>query len=252
MNIFASRGCPYKCIYCYHDFMGEKYRHRSAENVMKEIRALYGRYKAPYFHFIDDEFVFDREFVSEFCVLIKDFSSEIGEKITWGCAGRVNLMTEELIVKMADSGCVLIGYGIESGSQKILDMIKKRVKVEKAKEAVNLTKKYLGWADCSFMIGYPGETKGTIRETIDFCKDLDLAPEVIFFLTPYPGTELYKMALEQGKIRNEEEYVLGLGEQGEKVRVNFTGFTDKELVGIQESMITELKAWNRVKHPEIA
>ena len=96
-------------------------------------------------------------------------------------------MTEDLVVAMADAGCVLIGYGIESGSQKILDFVNKQVSVEQAKKAIRLTKKHLGWADCSFMIGYPGETKETIQETIDFCKELDLAPEVIFFLTPYPG-----------------------------------------------------------------
>lgn len=250
MNLFASRGCPYKCIYCYHDFMGEKYRHRSPENIMKEIKILYERYRVSYFHFIDDEFVMNKDFVCRFCDLIKAFSAEIGQKLTWGCAGRVNLMTEELIIKMADGGCVLIGYGIESGSQKTLDLIKKQVTTEQAKEAIHLTKKYLGWADCSFMIGYPGETKETIQETIDFCKELDLDPEVIFFLTPYPRTELYDMALKEGKIKDEEAYILGLGEQGEKARVNFTDFTDNELVEMQEYMIRELKAWNKIKHPE--
>lgn len=251
LNIFATRGCPYKCIYCYHDFMGQGYRQRSAENVIKEIETLYEKYKVPYFHFIDDEFVMNKKFVLEFCHLLKSFSKKIGRKITWGCAGRVNLMTEDLVVAMADAGCVLIGYGIESGSQKILDFVNKQVSVEQAKKAIRLTKKHLGWADCSFMIGYPGETKETIQETIDFCKELDLAPEVIFFLTPYPGTELYRMALEQGKIKDEEEYILGLGEQGEKARVNFTDFSDQELSEIQSYMIEELKAWNIIKHSEV-
>lgn len=250
MNLFASRGCPYKCIYCYHDFMGERYRHRSPENVIKEIKVLYERYKVTYFHFIDDEFVMKKDFVSKFCDLIKTFSTEIGQKLTWGCAGRVNLMTEELVAKMANAGCVLIGYGIESGSQKILDLIKKKVTIEQAKEAIRLTKKYLGWADCSFMIGYPGETRVTIQETIDFCKELDLTPEVIFFLTPYPKTELYSMALKQGKIKDEEQYILNLGEQGEKIRVNFTDFSDEELLHIQGYMIKELNAWNELRHSE--
>lgn len=251
LNIFATRGCPYKCIYCYHDFMGQGYRQRSAENVIKEIEALYEKYKVPYFHFIDDEFVMNKKFVLEFCYLLKSFSKKIGRKITWGCAGRVNLMTEDLVVAMADAGCVLIGYGIESGSQRILDFINKQVSVEQAKKAIRLTKKHLGWADCSFMIGYPGETRETIQDTIDFCKELDLAPEVIFFLTPYPGTELYRIALRQGKIKDEEEYILGLGEQGEKVRVNFTDFSDQELFEIQSYMIKELKAWNKIKHSEV-
>lgn len=250
MNLYATRGCPYQCIYCYHDFMGQGYRHRSPENVISEIEVLYEKYKVLYFHFVDDEFVMNKNFIYEFCELLKAFSKEISQKITWGCVGRVNLMTEDLIATMTDAGCILIGYGIESGSQKMLDFIKKRVTVEQAKNAIRLTKKYLGWADCSFMIGYPGENRETIQETINFCKELELIPEVIFFITPYPGTELYTMALQQGKIEDEEEYILRLGEQGERVSVNFTNFSDEELLSLQEYMVKELNAWNKLKHPE--
>ncbi|MFA5369921.1 MAG: radical SAM protein [Candidatus Omnitrophota bacterium] len=217
---------------------------------MKEIRQLYGRYGVKYFHFIDDEFVVNRGFTLEFCRLMKEFSEEAGARITWGCAGRVNLMTEDMVIAMSRAGCVLIGYGIESGSQAMLDFIRKGVTVEQARKAVYLTRRHLGWADTSFMIGYPGETRQTIQETIDFCKGLDLIPEVIFFLTPYPGTRLYEMALNRGLIKNEEEYILSLGEQGEKIRINFTNFTDKELYEIQSGMIDELKAWNKVRHME--
>lgn len=248
MNLFATRGCPYKCIYCYHDFMGQGYRSRSPENIIREIKYLYSKYKVKYFHFIDDEFVMKKDFVYEFCELLKAFSNEIGQKITWGCAGRVNLMTEKLIATMVDAGCILICYGIESGSQKMLNVMKKNVTVEQAKEAITLTKKYLGWADCSFMVGTPGENLETIQETIDFCKELELSPEVIFFVTPYPGTELYEMALSQGKIIDEEEYILNLNEQGEKIMVNFTEFSDEELYHIQKEMIRELNAWNKIKH----
>lgn len=250
MNLYATRGCPYRCIYCYHDFMGQGYRYRSPGKIVDEIRVLYEKYKIPYFHFIDDEFVMKKDFVYEFCKEINSFSEEIGQKITWGCTGRVNLMTEELISTMVDAGCVIIGYGIETGSQRMLDLIKKQVTVQQAKKAIALTREYLGWADCSFMIGYPGETRESIQETIDFCKELDLTPEVIFFMTPYPGTELYSMALEQGKIKDEEEYLMGLGEQGEKIRINFTSFSDNELLDIQNQMVNDLKAWNKIKHPE--
>jgi len=248
MNLSATRGCPYQCIYCYHDFMGQGHRSRSAENIVKEIEFLHKKYNVAYFHFVDDEFVFNKEFILTFCRLMKDLRLKLGKELTWGCTGRVNLMNEGLLVAMAESGCTLIGYGIESASQKMLDLIKKRVTVQQAKNAIRLTKKYLGWADCSFMIGYPGEDKQTIQETVDFCKELDLTPEVIFFLTPYPGTELYRMALAQGKIMDEEKYVLGLGEQGEKIRVNFTNFSDGELSKIQIDMINELKAWNKIRH----
>lgn len=244
INLFATRGCPYKCIYCYHDFMGSGYRTRSPQNVLDEMKSLYQRYGVKYFHFIDDEFVMNKRFIYEFCRKVR----ESGLGFTWGCSGRVNLMTEDLIATMANSGCVLIGYGIESGSQKMLDIMRKRVTVEQAKQAVKLTQKYLGWADCSFMIGIPGETRETIQETIDFCKALNLVPEVVFFATPYPGTELYELAKAQGKIGDEEEYVLRLGEQGEQISANLTDFTDEELKAIKEKMVQELDAWNKIDH----
>lgn len=247
MNLNATRGCPYQCIYCYHDFMGSGYRHRSPKNIINEMRNLYDQYGVRYFHFIDDEFCLKKSFVFEFC---KELKGEFNKDVSWGCTGRVNLMTEDLIATMADSGCVLIGYGIESGSQRMLDTMKKGVTVQQAKDVIQLTKKYLGWADCSFMVGVPGENRETIHETIEFCKEVDLAPEVIFFTTPYPGTELYRMALQQGKIKDEEEYILNLGEQGEKIRVNFSELTDEELWEAQEYMIKELNAWNKIKHPE--
>lgn len=250
MNLYATRGCPYNCIYCYHDFMGHGYRMRSPGNIINEIETLHKKYGVPYFHFIDDEFVVSRDFVFKFCREMKDLMARLGCKLTWGCTGRANLVTEELVAAMADAGCVLIGYGIESGSQKMLDLINKKVTVKQAKDAIRLTKKYLGWADCSFMIGYPGENDETIRETVELCKELDLTPEVIFFLTPYPGTALYEMALKQHKIGDEEEYVLGLGEQGERVMVNFTEFSDDQLYKIQENMVRELKAWNKIKHTD--
>jgi radical SAM superfamily enzyme YgiQ (UPF0313 family) len=247
MNLSGTRGCPYKCIYCYHDFMGQGYRHRSPENIVTEMKILKESYGVEYFHFIDDEFCLKKGFVFDFCKAVKE---EFKGRITWGCAGRVNLMTEDLIAEMADSGCTLIGYGIESGSQKMLNAMKKGVTVKQAKDTLRWTIKHLGWADTSFMIGTPGENRETIQETIDFCKELGLNPAVIFFTTPYPGTELYRMALQQGKIIDEEEYILNLGEQGEKIRVNFSELADEELWEAQEYMIKELNAWNKIKHPE--
>ena len=247
MNVSATRGCPYKCIYCYHDFMGQGYRFRSPRSILNEIGILHEKYGVEYIHFMDDEFCMRKGFVTEFCKLFKEHYKG---KINWGCAGRVNLMTEELIRTMADSGCVMIGYGIESGSQKMLDVMKKGVTVDQAKRAIRWTQKYTDWPACSFMVGTPGETRETIQETVDFCRELDLAPEVIFFMTAYPGTELYATARAAGKIPYEEAYILDLGEQGEKIRINFTDMSDDELYRVQEEMIAELKAWNKLKHPE--
>jgi len=244
MNITSSRGCPYKCIFCYHDFMGEKFRTRSAQNIFNEIVLLKEKYNINYFALGDDMFTANRKVATQLC----DLLSKSKLNIQFCASGRVNLMDEDFIVKLKEAGCNLIGYGIESGSQKMLDVMKKGVKVEQAKKAIRLTQKHLGWADCTFVIGFPGETRETIQETVDFCKGLNLTPEAIFFATPYPGTELYDIALKKRLIVDEEEYLLGLGEQGEEVRVNFTQFSNEELKSIKEQMVEELNAWNKMKH----
>lgn len=244
MNITSSRGCPYRCIFCYHDFMGEKFRTRLAQNIFDEIVYLKEKYNINYFALGDDMFTANRKVATQLCDLL--IKSKLN--IQFCASGRVNLIDEDFIIKLKQAGCNLIGYGIESGSQKMLDVMKKGVKVEQAKKAIRLTQKHLGWADCTFVIGFPGETRETIQETVDFCKELNLAPEAIFFATPYPGTELYDIALKEKLIVDEEEYLLGLGEQGEEVRVNFTQFSNEELKSIKEQMVEELNAWNKMKH----
>jgi radical SAM superfamily enzyme YgiQ (UPF0313 family) len=246
MNIHATRGCPYKCIYCYHDFMGIRWRHRPPEVVVSEMKFMYDEYKVTYFQIPDDLFCVNKDFVYAFC---REVKRQLSRDVTWGTDGRVNLMTEEMIATMADAGCIEIAYGIESGSQKMLDLMKKQVTVEQAKRAIELTFKYGTEPRYSLLIGLPGETRHTLQETVDFCKSAAFTPEVIFFATAYPGTELYRYALTQGMIKNEEEYILGLGEQGEKIRLSFTDIPDEELYEIHSRMVGELRAWN--KHKEL-
>lgn len=244
ISINSARGCPYKCIFCYHDFMGQRFRVRSAENIFAEICFLKEKYNITYFGLESDLFTYHKKNATRFCDLIIKNNMDV----KFFVPARVDIMTEEFIVKLKEGGCDLIGYGIESGSQRMLDVMKKGVTVEQAKKAVLLTQKHLGWADCTFVIGFPGETRETIKETVDFCKELNLAPEAIFYATPYPGTELWDLAIKKNLIPDIEEYLLNLGEQGEKVRVNFTDFSDQELEDIRSSMVEELGAWNKYKH----
>jgi anaerobic magnesium-protoporphyrin IX monomethyl ester cyclase len=243
-NLMATRGCPYKCIYCYHDFLGYKYRHRSPADVVAEMKELRARYRVDYFHFTDDEFMIRKAFVAGFCAELRKW----GEPVTWGCGGRVNLADEKLFREMKDSGCVVVCYGIESGSQRMLDLMKKQVTTEQAERALKLTQKVFGWNDVSLMVGLPGETRESLRETVEFCKRAEVAPEVIFFATPYPGTELYGMARERERIPDEEAYVLGLAEQGERIACNLSDIPDEELRRLRDGMVQELGAWNRIRH----
>lgn len=155
------------------------------------------------------------------------------------------------------------GYGVESGSPTVLKMIDKSGQtVEKMELAITETQRVLGYADCSFMIGSPGETADTVRETVEMCRRVGLKPEVFFFTTAYPGTAFWRLALDRGLIRKAvtgekgpadediiEQYFLRLGEQGETVRTNFSDLPDEEIVELSWWAVTELGAQNTVRHP---
>jgi radical SAM superfamily enzyme YgiQ (UPF0313 family) len=155
------------------------------------------------------------------------------------------------------------GYGIESASPTILKNIDKSGQtIEKMAIAITETQRVLGYADCSFMIGSPGETEQTVQETVDFCRQVGLKPEVFFFTTAYPATSYWQLALDKGLIckavtgakgpANDdiiEEYFIRLGEQGETVRTNFSDLPDEKIVDLSWWAINELGAQNTVRHP---
>lgn len=243
-NINVTRGCPYRCIFCYHDFLGAGYRHHSPEYILSEMKYLYEKYGVTYFLWSDDESVINKHFINDLCdLMIKEKSG-----FEFCIAGRVNLVDREMLSKLKAAGCNMVGYGIESGSQKILNSIKKSCTIKQTKNAIEMTKEIFGDVDTSFVIGFPDETENTIKETIELCKEVNLTPEVIFFATPYPGTELYRYAIKKGLIKDEWEYVNKLWEQGEQILVNFTEWSDDELFKIRENMIEILGAWNRQIH----
>jgi hypothetical protein len=156
-----------------------------------------------------------------------------------------------------------VGYGIESGSPTILKRIDKSGQtVEKMEMAILETQRVMGYADCSFMIASPGETAKTVKETVEFCKRSNLAPEVFFFTTAYPATPFWDLALEMGLIGKTvtgkncsadddiiEQYFLKLGEQGDEVRTNFSKLSDDEIIDLSWWAKNELGAKNVHRHP---
>jgi len=248
MNLIASRGCVYGCCYCYHDFAGYKYRHRSVPNIIAEMEALIDRYDISHFHFVDDEFVLDKNFVHELCdsLFHLGVTQEWWPAITWGCTGNARIMDKDLLRHMAESGCIHISYGIESGSQKMLDWMEKKITVERAKESVMLTERYIKNPSYTFMVGYPGESVETLSETIQFCNDTHIKAEAVFFLTPYPGTSVYTWALKKGYITDEGAYLelLADNEQGNNCLVNLTRFEKSTLVDLKNHVAKTIGAQN--------
>lgn len=227
--ISTVRGCPFNCGYCSHGYR-QKVTSRSVDSIIKEIRELKARFNINHINLIDDLFLPNTEMREEFCnrLISERF------KITWECAGRVNLVNDRLLKLMKKSGCVNIGYGIESGSQKILDNMNKCVKVPQAESAIRMTRKNKIRASTSFIIGYVGETKETIRESVDFIQRLALPDRRFFFATPYPGTDLYEWARKDNRIKHDEDtYLSMLGNNAEVFLVNLTDFPDEELVKLK-------------------
>ncbi len=196
ITMLTSRGCPFNCIYCSKPVFGSSIRTRSPESVLKEIIFLKENYNIKEIIFYDDSFTLKKEKITKLCQLI--IKNNI--KINWKCETRVNLVDQELLNLMKKAGCYMICYGIESGNQKILNILKKGITLEQIEKAVNITKKakikILGY----FMIGIPEETEKNIKETIKFAKKLNPDYAQFSIATAYPGTELYQIAEKQGKI----------------------------------------------------
>ena len=195
-NLISSRGCPYDCTFCFKDMWGYKWRGRSAENIVAEMELLNEKYNVNGFFFNDDTFVLDKKRVFEFTSLLK----KSGLDVVWNCNGRVNLMQQDMLKAMRDAGCVCIAYGIESGNQSILDSMKKKITLNQTKNVVKWAKEIGIKSAGYFMIGMLGETKETIRDTINFAKELDLDFYGFSITTPLPGTELYRKARISGLI----------------------------------------------------
>ncbi len=193
MSLFATRGCPGRCTFCYRTFYG-RLRKRSAENIVSEVELLYRKYGIREIAFYDDAFTTFKDIVFEFCRLL----DERGLKITWSCFTRVDLVSEELLLAMKKAGCHMILFGVESGDEKILKAIKKNIDLSKVKEVVAWARRIGIDTRASFMLGNQGETEESIKKTIDFAFELD--PDMVHFniATAYPGTELYNWAKANG------------------------------------------------------
>lgn len=187
MPIITSRGCPFQCSFCVTSRMvGKKFRARSPESVVNELEWLKNEHEADAFCFYDDTLTLDKNRIIKICSMIKE--RKIG--VPWDCQTRVDQISLEILRSMVDAGCQLVSFGVESGSDKILSKIGKGTTVEQNKKAVMLAKKIGLLVAVSIIIGYPGETNETLKETLKFLWETKPDDAYLCFATPYPGTEL--------------------------------------------------------------
>jgi anaerobic magnesium-protoporphyrin IX monomethyl ester cyclase len=195
--VLFSRGCPYRCIYCHNSWRGLPLRSNSPAYMINELKELENKYNTKAVYIIDDDFLFSRSRVLEFCKRYRE--AEL--KMAWCCQARVTSVDEEILKAIKEVNCKQISYGFESGSQRILGLLKNNMTtVEKNKIAVKLTKEVGISVTGTFMIGNPTETEEDIEMTKKFILENELDGFGVSILTPYPGTKLWEMCEEKGVI----------------------------------------------------
>ncbi len=227
LETLASRGCPFNCVYCYRIY-GRNVRRRSPESIVTELVELVKRYDIKYTGFPDDLFTSDKKFVMETCALMKKKLPGIG----WSCLGRVNTVDREMLETMKDAGCDWISYGIESGSDRMLQKMKRGVTAQQCLDAIRLTEMVGIHAEGSFIIGMFDETRDSVKQTVEFCRKADITAPMLF-VTPYPGTAIFNMALDKDLIEDVEEFLVKMN-AADELLVNLTDFSDSELMELRD------------------
>jgi len=201
INVITSRDCPYNCVFCsIHLSMGKLFRSRSPENIVEEIVQAINQYQIKHVNFEDDNISLNKERFEKLCDLI--IAKNLN--ITWSLPNglRVDNLDEEIVKKMKKSGCYRVFVAPESGVQKVVtEIIKKNLDLKEIEQAVIFFKKYKIIVDGSFVIGFPGETKKDIQNTIKYAlklKKLGMKYAGFHIATPLYGTELYQQAKDKG------------------------------------------------------
>ena len=229
IQIFTGRGCPFRCNFCVYPqtMHGHAFRARSAENVVGEFEYIADNFPDVKEVVIeDDTFTAVKKRVLDICRLLVE--KGLNKRLKWLCNARVDL-DYETMKAMKEAGCRLIIPGIESGSQQILDNIKKGTKVEQFYSYVTNAKKAGLLIHACYMVGNQGETKETMQQTLKLALKLNTDTAQFFPLIPYPGTEAYDWAKNNGYIETDySKYCLLDGTHN--TVLNLPGLSSQEMV----------------------
>lgn len=235
VQILTARGCPYTCTWCSKEVFGNIFRKRKVEKVIEEMQLIKEKYNPDQLWIADDILTLKRDWILEFCKKVK----EKNIAIPFECLARVDLVDEEVLAALKSIKCFRIWYGSESGSQKVLDSMKKQFTVEDVYRAGRLTKAAGIEVGFFIMIGYPGEDIGDINKTVDMLKKLepDLCGSAVAF--PIKGTAFYKSV--EDKIITKLEW-----KQRNENRLAFRGRYPKIFYWFAVRLINNILPWQRL------
>jgi len=228
--VLTSRGCPHSCTFCAaRTFYGTKPRLRSGQRIVSEIKYVKDRYGINDFLFWSENGIIGKQHMLDICHRL----AEEAPGVRWVCNARVDMVDEGLLKTMKKAGCWMIGYGVESGAQRILEKMKKNVTVQGIERAIYITKKSGIEVTAHVIIGYPGETKNDILNTLTLLKKWDPDYIQVYCCVPFPGSPLYDEVLRSGWLSSTD---WAMFEQNFSV-VNTPQLSDKEVMALRERII---------------
>ena len=245
VSILSSRGCPYDCVFCNSNIMGtgKSIRYRSPENIVREIRYIKAKYGIRHFRFQDDLFTGDRKRVFD---LTKEIQKEL---IKYRCFSRVNNFDSTLAYSLSESGLIHVSFGVESGSNFILKQMQKKQNTQQIEKALTSAYQYKIRTRIFLIVGFPGETESTMKETITFLKKLPWDEFSVYPLIAYPGTKIHSDPQKYGIIHIEKKYenYLQIGKNlsaGFTIRTNT--FNEEQVHSWRDNVINEFLADGRI------
>ena len=229
-HLLTSRGCPGRCIFCDTTVNGHKVRGFSSDYVLAMIEILHKKYHVGDIQFNDDTFVTLKKRMLDICnkLIAKNY------KLSWSCDARASDVTEESLKMMKAAGCWQIAFGVETGSQRVMDFIQKKVTFEQIKNAFKWAKKAGISTKGFFILGHPTEDHHSINETIDLMLSLDIDVVGVTFFTVFPGSPIFPTISQYGKFDCDwdKTYVYEVG--------NFipNNFNEEELISLRKQAIS--------------
>jgi len=231
LGILSGRGCPFNCNFCASKVVwGRNTRVRSAISLADEIEIAIKEYNIREFMFYDDTFTINKN-------MVRLFHDEIVKRkmdIRFYAQVRVDTIDYELVTTLKKSGCFAVAIGVESGNDQILKNIHKNLNKEQIRKACKDLKRANMPFLASYIIGHPGDTHETIKATIDFADEIDADQSKFLIATPYPGTELYNLAVSKGVLKEEGAESLGDHTYFQHVAANLSEVSDEELLKYQQ------------------
>lgn len=198
-HIITSRGCPFHCTFCCSPvFWGKRVRFADPAKVVEELTALYKKHGVIYFSIRDDNFTLKKSHVMKFCEHLR----KSGVYMMWNCQARVDTVDEEMLEAMKRAGLEMIQYGVETGSERILQYYDKNISVQDIKKAAAAARKVGVYLSLYLMVGMKGETHGDVKKTVSLIRQILPGDGIVSPVALYPGTLLYEQMRLEGAISN--------------------------------------------------